>query len=319
MTLKPAAGLLVCALLGAGAAAAQPRAHAAPSHAKLSLEGRWSANFIMPLEATPQTPNLVIPEREAKAAAAVAGPAFAAFFVRGLDPEVPELVLRSDGLPIVRGERRTRILVQPADGKMPYTPAAQKMLRSPPPPEIFDNPEQRPNPERCLVGDGQPPMASIVLGGQLQILVLPDKVVLHSEYGDDLRVVPITDQHAPKGQWTRLGDSIGHWEGATLVVETVGMPDADSFRIGPIMLVPGAATVIERLTPVSKRELLYQFTVIEPKTYAAPWLGEFSWFRTDKLMYEHACHEGNYSLPNILAGARHEEAVARAAAAAARR
>jgi hypothetical protein len=61
--------------------------------------------------------------------------------------------------------------------------------------------------------------------------------------------------------------------------------------------------VVERLTRVSKNELLYQFTVVDPKTYAAPWLAEFSWFRTSQPMYEHACHEGNYSLPNILAGA----------------
>src|SRR5437763_1466466 len=83
------------------------------------------------------------------------------------------------------------------------------------------------------------------------ILPLPDKIVLHTEYGDDIRVVPITDKHAPRALWTRLGDSIGRWEGATLVIETVGMPDADSFRIGPVMLVPGEATVIERLTPIS--------------------------------------------------------------------
>jgi hypothetical protein len=140
--------------------------------------------------------------------------------------------------------------------------------------------------------------------------------VIHSEYGDDVRIVPLNKAHAPKVLWSRLGDSVGHWEGHTLVIETLGMPDADRIRIAPTLLVPGAATVIERLTPISERELLYQFTVVDPKTYAAPWLGEFSWFRTDKPMYESACHEGNYSLPNVLAGARHEEAVAKSAAVA---
>jgi hypothetical protein len=96
----------------------------------------------------------------------------------------------------------------------------------------------------------------------------------------------------------------------------VGQPDADRDRIAPFLIVSGEATVIERLTPISSRELLYQFTVVDPKVYTAPWLGEFSWFRTAKPMYEHACHEGNYSLPNVLAGARHEEAVAKAAVAA---
>jgi hypothetical protein len=110
-----------------------------------------------------------------------------------------------------------------------------------------------------------------------------------------------------------MGDSIGRWEGDTLVVETIGLPDSDSFRIGPVFLVSGAAKVTERFTPVSDKELLYQFTVDDPKTYTQPWRGEFSWYRTGKQMYEHACHEGNYSLPNILAGARHEEALAKAA------
>jgi len=306
-------GLFACMVCFAGQVEARSGSPA-PVNAKPSLEGQWAANFTLTLEATPQTPNLVVSESEAKVLNPILGAQFAAFFLRGLDPEIPQLVQQSEGLPIVRGQRRTRAVVEPADGKMPYTPAALKILTSPPPPERLDNPEERPNAERCLVGAGQPPLASIIFGNELQILQFPDKVVLHTEYGNDLRVVPITDRHAPRALWTRLGDSIGRWEGSTLVIETVGMPDADSFRIGPVMLVPGAATVIERLTPVSQRELLYQFTVIDPKTYAAPWKAEFSWYRTDKLMYEHACHEGNYSLPNILAGARHEEAMRRASA-----
>jgi hypothetical protein len=159
---------------------------------------------------------------------------------------------------------------------------------------------------------GQPPLSSFLLDSHIQILRTRDHVVIHVEYGDDVRIVPMTKAHGPKILWSPLGDSIAHWEHDTLVIETVGMPDADRFHIAPNLIVPGDATVIERLTPISDRELLYQFTVIDPKTFTAPWLGEFSWFRTDLPMYEHACHEGNYSLPNILAGARHEEAVARA-------
>jgi hypothetical protein len=165
------------------------------------------------------------------------------------------------------------------------------------------------------VGQGPPPLSSFTLDSQIQIIRARDAVVIHVEYGDDVRIVPLTKVHAPRALWSRLGDSIGHWEGRTLVIETIGMPDSDRIRLAPTLIVPGEATVIERLTPVSDRELLYQFTVVDPKVYAAPWLGEFSWFRTDKPMYEHACHEGNYSLPNVLAGARHEEAVAKAAAA----
>ena len=79
------------------------------------------------------------------------------------------------------------------------------------------------------------------------------------------------------------------------------------------MLVPGDSKVIERLTRVSETELLYQFTVIDPKTFSAPWLAEFSWYKSDQQIYESACHEGDYSLRGILAGARREEALAKAA------
>jgi hypothetical protein len=311
MRIMLAAGLLGCAAAIAVTAEAQPRGHGSSTHP--SIEGNWRVNFIIPMEATPTTPQLVVSESDAKAVAATAGAALADEFAKTLDPELPMMVTQSDGLAIVRGQRRTRAVVLPVDGMLPYTTAARKELSAPPPSIPADNPEQRPNAERCLVGSGQPPLSSFALDSQIQIIRTRDQVVIHSEYGDDVRVVPLSKAHGPKVFWSRLGDSIGHWEGETLVIETVGMPDADRFRIAPNLIVPGDATVIERLTPISGRELLYQFTVVDPKTYAAPWLGEFSWFRTDKLMYESACHEGNYSLPNVLAGARHEEAVTKSA------
>jgi hypothetical protein len=148
----------------------------------------------------------------------------------------------------------------------------------------------------------------------MEFLVADDKVVIIGEEQSQVRRIwtdgrGFGDEIDP----TYNGTSIGHWEGKTLVVETIGQPDADRDHIAPFLIVPGEATVIERFTPVSDRELLYQFTVVDPKVYSAPWLGEFSWFRTTQPMYEHACHEGNYSLANILAGARHTEAVAKAA------
>ena len=318
MRIMRAASLLACVAALAGTAAGQPRARATPPRSTPSLEGNWRVNFILPMEASPTAPQLVVSEKDAKTLAPVLGAAMAEMFIKGLDPEFPQLVKDSDGLAIVRGQRRTRALVQPADGRLPYTAAARKEAESPPPdiPGALDNPEQRPNAERCLVGAGQPPLNSFALDSHIQILRTRDAVVIHVEYGDDVRIVRLGATHAPRVTWSRLGDSIGHWEGETLVIETVGLPDADRVHIGPILIVPGDATVIERLTPVSDRELLYQFTVVDPKTYTAPWLGEFSWFRTDKAIYEHACHEGNYSLPNILSGARYEEAAAKAAATA---
>jgi hypothetical protein len=312
MKFRRLASLLAYAACIAGSAGAQPGSQPGAHGTKPSIEGNWRVNVILPMEATPATPWLVVSEGEARSVAAVAGKALSDEFAATLDPELPMLVTQSDGLATVRGQRRTRAVVLPADGKIPYTAAARKELAGPPPDTPLDNPEQRSNAERCLVGQGQPPLSSFLLDSHIQILRTRDHVVIHVEYGDDLRIVPLTKTHGPKILWPPLGDSIAHWEHDTLVIETVGMPDADRFHIAPNLIVPGDATVIERLTPISDRELLYQFTVIDPKTFTAPWLGEFSWFRTDRLMYEHACHEGNYSLPNILAGARHEEAVARA-------
>lgn len=317
VTFRLAAILLACAACAMGVAQARPRPHAVAAPAKLSIEGDWRVNVILPMEAVPGYPQLVVSEEEAKKVLAVAGKALSDEFAASLDPELPMLVPEADGLAVVRGQRRTRAVVLPADGKLPYTEAARKELAAPPPKSPTDNPEQRPNAERCLVGQGQPPLSSFALDSHIQIIRSHDHVVIHVEYGDDVRIVPLTRTHAPKVLWSRLGDSIGHFEGRTLVVETIGMPDADRIHTAPTLIVPGDATVIERFTPISERELLYQFTVIDPKTFSGPWLGEFSWFRTDKLMYESACHEGNYSLLNVLQGARYQEEVARGAGPAA--
>lgn len=303
-----AAGVFVCAaLFAAGAADARPRpSKAAPP----TLEGMWFVNFILPVEATPKTPRLVVTEAEARTLAVTLADDIAKDFTAQLDPEIPMLIRQVDGLALVRGQRRTRAVVLPADGRLPYTAAARKEAEGPPPTPSYDNPEQGSSAERCLVGSGQPPLNAFTYDSALQILVTRTAVVLHIEYGDDVRVVPITDRHGPEILHGRLGDSIGHWEGKTLVIETVGQPDADRVHFYPVLIVPGAATVIERLTPVSDKELLYQFTVVDPAVYTAPWLGEFSWYRTKKPIYEHACHEGNYSFPNTLAAARYSEKLA---------
>ena len=315
MRMKLTATVLLGCVLASGVAASQPHAHVAAKPAAPSLEGYWFVNFLLPMEATPKTPNLVVSEAEAKVVAADMGKELSDLFGNTfLDPEFPQLIAHMDGLPIVRGQRRTRAIVLPADGKLPYTAAARKEADTPPPDAPLNNPEDRSAQERCLV-QNQPPLSTFTYDDEMEILVTRDEVVIYNEYGGDVRIVPITDKHRPKVVYDRMGDSIGHWEGKTLVIETVGMPDDDRDRFPPTLIVPGASKVIERLTPVSDKELLYQFTVIDPKTYTAPWLGEFSWYRTKKAIYESACHEGNYSLPNMLAGARHEEAVARAAAA----
>ncbi len=314
------AGLTAALVLPAFAAAARPRprppratAPAPPFPARNSLgqpnlEGMWRANFLMDFEAGEDAAELVVPEAQAKVLAAARAKAAAAFFAEGLDAEVPALLQEIDGLPLVRGERRTRLVTLPADGRLPYTAAGRRELKAGPGEDRFDNPEDRPNSERCLVGNGQPPFSTLTFGDQLEILQTRDQVVLHSEYGALMRIIPFTDKHQPAVFRSKLGDSIARWEGDTLVIETVRLPDEDRWRLFPTLIVSGESTVVERLTRVSARELLYRFTVVDPKVYSAPWSAEFSWYATDKRIYEHACHEGNHSLPDILSGARYEEA-----------
>jgi len=315
------AALLMAAALALAADPSSARPAAAVPRAPdghPSLEGVWASNNYLMLEATSKAPNLIVPESEAKALAAAAAEQEAAGFERGLDPEAPAMLRALDGFPLVRGQRHSRLVVQPADGKVPYAPEARRELQRPGR-ESFDNPENRPAPERCLSGVGTPPMTTLNYGTRLRVVQTRDHVVLHMEYGDDVRIVPFAAAHGPAVLKSRLGDSIARWEGDTLVIETVRQSDDNRRHNFPAILVPGDATVIERLTRVSKDELNYQFTIVDPKTFTAPWLAEFSWFRSSQPMYEHACHEGNYSLPNILAGARRDEAARAATTAGATR
>jgi hypothetical protein len=277
-----------------------------------SIEGTWEANFIFTLEASPDAPSLVLPEREADALATARANHIAKIFDEQLDPEIPVNIKNTEGLPIVRGERRTRAVVLPADGKLPYTPEALKESKAGGPSQ-FDNHEERPNWERCITNVGLPPVTFTRASNLRRIVQTPTHVVLHTEYGDEARIIPFASTHRPKVLHTVLGDSIARWEGDTLVIETISLPDRDRKRsFSNNMIVPGDAKVIERLTRVSNDELLYQFTVEDPKTYSAPWLAEYSLFRTEQPMFEHACHEGNYSIRNILQGARVADARANA-------
>lgn len=326
VTATPAVSRKACRRLAAGAmlafcseaaiaqtpAASQP-GYVAPrtSFGQPSLEGVWTANFILPLEASPQAPMLTLPEPAAKAMAAAIVKVIANQFEEQLDPEVPEAVRNSDGLAIVRGQRRTRAIVEPASGMLPITPEAREELAPNPPLGPMDNHEERPNWERCIASMGRAPVATTGAANPRQLIQTRELFVFHTEYGAEVRIIPYTDRHRPSLFHTPLGDSIARWEGETLVIETIGMDDKDRLRLFPTMIVSGDAKVVERLTRIAENELLYQFTVVDPKVYTAPWLAEFSLYKTDQRLFEHACHEGNYSLPHILQGARVADAKSR--------
>jgi hypothetical protein len=316
LSIRNLVALAAVALLATSAAAAGYKAPRT-AYGQPDLEGVWNTHFVLPMEAQPGMPSLTLPEAEAAAYARKLSAEAGKLAIFAQDPEVAEIRAdpsRSD-LAIVRGQRRTRQVVQPADGMLPLTRGARGQMRfieqalrtQTEPPFPTDGPELRPNWERCVVGWGQPPIVSTSDINPRQIVQTRDAVVILTEYGPDLRIIPFTDKHGPATQSSVLGDSIARWEGDTLVIETVGLPAKDMIRPFPTLFVPASAKVIERYTRLSEKELLYQYTVIDPSIYTGPWLAEYSLYRTTKPIFEFACHEGNYSLPNILAGARASE------------
>jgi hypothetical protein len=224
----------------------------------------------------------------------------------------------------VDGQIRTSIVVDPPDGRLPpYNEAARKRIaaaRATPtstaherldgtaqPPGAHDNPEQRPLSERCLLGfgstSGPPALPDYFYNDLHQIVQTPDSIMILTEMVHDARIVRINAQHLPKSIRRWMGDSVGHWEGDTLVVDTTNFNDKTRFRGSTENL-----HVVERFTRIDDGTLLYRFTVEDPDTWDRPWTGEYTWPATNKPIYEYACHEGNYALGSVLRGARRQEA-----------
>jgi hypothetical protein len=230
---------------------------------------------------------------------------------------------------IVDGQKRTSLVVDPPDGHVPaYTPSAKQRvaaLVSRPTSDVqetndpglepagsYDDPERRPLGERCILGfgstSGPPVLPDYFYNNLHQIVQTQDTVMILSEMVHDARIVRMNAQHLPKTIRRWMGDSVGHWEGDTLVVDTTNFTDKTRFRGSTEDL-----HVIERFTRVDARTLLYRFTIDDPATWAAPWTGEYAWPATDQPIYEYACHEANYALGDILRGARTREAEEQAA------
>ncbi|HJN45568.1 MAG: hypothetical protein QGI10_09335 [Vicinamibacterales bacterium] len=235
----------------------------------------------------------------------------------------------------IDGLYRTSIIIEPPNGRQPPRTAENRAgaaanrgsfrandgtawwlednLNAPGP---YDNPEQRGNAERCLMGFGStagPPMLSVLYNNMKRIVQTEDTVMILVEMVHDARIIRMNREHLPSEIRTWLGDSVGHWEGDTLVVDTTNFNDTPSLG--------GASRnlhVVERFSRIDADTLLYHFTVEDPTVWTAPWSGEYIWPASDSKVYEYACHEANYSFGGILRGARILEQDARDAAAAAR-
>jgi len=224
----------------------------------------------------------------------------------------------------IDGRKRASILIDPPDGRIPQmTPQAQQRLARNVRPTsdqaareddpgfegngAYDNPERRPLGERCLMGfgstSGPPVLPNYFYNNLHQIVQTPDAVMILTEMIHDARLVRLNAEHLPKTITKWMGDSVGRWEGDTLVVDTTNFSDKTRFR--------GATSnlhIVERFTRVDAKTLLYRFTIDDLETWTQAWTGEYTWPVTDELLYEYACHEGNYALGNILRGARLKEA-----------
>ena len=220
----------------------------------------------------------------------------------------------------VDGKFRTSILVEPKNGQMPpMTEQASKArmerfasfrrsnegrawwVYEDVVPGPYDNMEQRGTAERCLLGfTGATPSFPSLYNNYKRIIQTEDYVMLLIEMNHDARIVRMNSEHMPPDQRTWLGDSIGWWEGDTLVVESTNFRPSVQGRGGSENM-----TVTERFTRKPDGNVLYRFTVEDDTVWTAPWTGEYIWKQAnDDKIYEYACHEGNYALGGIMRGAR---------------
>jgi hypothetical protein len=158
-------------------------------------------------------------------------------------------------------------------------------------------------------------MLPVMYNSNYQIVQSANTVLIHVEMVHDARIVRLGGKHPPDHVRKWMGDSIGRWEGDTLVVETTNFNPAQPIQIGQgasyrSIPVSPKLKVTERFTRTEAQTIHYEFTVEDPDTFSTPWRGEIPFHYTDQPIYEYACHEGNYALPGILAGAREEEKAA---------
>ena len=205
---------------------------------------------------------------------------------------------------------RTSMVIDPPDGKIPpLTPLALKAVeerrsRMGRPAETAHD---RPLAEQCLqFPTSGPPMTPYVYNNNFRIVQTKDAVAINIELLHDVRVIPLDGRrHLPSNVRLWFGDSTGHWDGNTLVVDTTNFTNKTSFRGSDENL-----HVIERFTRIDPDTIVYRFTIDDPTAFTRTWTAELTMARTPGPIYEYACHEGNYGMMNLLKGARADEKAA---------
>jgi hypothetical protein len=211
-----------------------------------------------------------------------------------------------------KASKQTSLVVEPADGRLPYTPEARKRA------DFFnaningsgtaDSWEDRNVYERCITRGLPGAMMPGFYNHNYQILQTPGYVVLLVEMIHDARVIPLDGRaHISPNirQW--LGDSRGRWDGKTLVVETTNFTDKVNDRGLTVFGTGKNVRLVERFTRIDANTIDYQFTVDDPSAFTKPWTAAIPMTKTEGPLFEYACHEGNYGLHDILSGARFQE------------
>ena len=228
--------------------------------------------------------------------------------------------------------KRTALIVEPPDGRIPPLTAEarrradwraaswerpiRERVAGYMPNRIADGPEDLGLAERCLLGfNAGPPMLPSFYNNTMQLFQTSDYVVILNEMVHDARIIPLDERpHLPETLRQWLGDSRGRWDGDTLIVETINFTDKTSSFSPTITSAVGSGenlSLTERFTRVDVDTLLYEYTVDDPVTFTQAFSAEIPMRKTDWPLIEYACHEGNYAMPNTLAGARAEESAAR--------
>ena len=298
------AGAAVLAWFAAGASAQRSTA------ARPDLSGFWSNGTVTPLQRPPEFADKpFLSEAEAAEYERTA--------LDRLHKAIPPVDLQfapdldytyMDQAKVVPS-RRTSLIIDPADGLLPPALPAAKARADARPKSSRDDPEVLGLDERCLLetalgsSNASPPMGPNPFGQNLYPFVqTPDHLAIYTEVVHDVRIIRIGGTHPPSTAQLWLGDSIGHWEGDTLVVDTTNFSEKTHFR--------GSGTrlhVVERFRRTSPTTIDYKVTAEDPDTWARPWTAEIPFTATSERIFEYACHEGNHYPENVLRGARAEE------------
>jgi hypothetical protein len=209
----------------------------------------------------------------------------------------------------VKGEYRSSWIVEPADGKIPYSDNGRAYVkRAAKLRDNYDGPEVRPLGERCLATTGRtgPPMINGLYNNHYQIVQTPAHILILSEMVQHARIVNMDAGHPPADVKLMFGHSVGWWDGDTLVVETTNFHPMHELYAHPL-LHTDTSKVTERFTRYADDQLLYEFVIEDPALYTQVWRGESRFNALDQPIFEFACHEGNLSMPGILSGARRQE------------